>query len=223
MRLPELISSAPDREATDPASARRRRWGAVAATLVVGSALLAATLRVEQGSDGFTVLALVAAGVWVGGALLSGPIPLRPVHPPSSVRVAVQAAALGLAAFLAFLVASLVGQQVPGIDGALDSILAKADAGSRWVVLGVALVNGVAEEVFFRGAVYAAVPPARRIAVTTAIYVAVTLATGNVALVVAAAVMGTVFALERRSSRSILAPVVTHLTWSTLMIVALPR
>ena len=223
MRLPDLLALAPDRGPGDPVPIRRRRWVAVAATLVVGTALLAATLRVEQGSDGFTALALVAAAVWIGGAFLSGPIPLRPVHPSSSVRVAIQAAVLGGVAFLVFLVASRIGQRLPGIDGALDSILAKADAGSRWVVLGVALVNGLAEEIFFRGAVYAAVPPARRVALVTVIYVAVTVATGNIALVVAAAVMGTLFAFERRSSGSILAPVVTHLTWSTLMIVVLPR
>lgn len=223
MRVPELVALGPDREPADPVSIRRRRWAAVAATVVVGTALLAATLRVEQGSDGFTALALVAALVWIGGAFASGPVALRPVRPSSPVRVTVQAGVLGAFAFVVFLVASLIGQQVPGIDGALDSILAKADAGSRWVVLGVALVSGLAEEVFFRGAVYAAVPPARRVAVTTAVYVVVTVATGNVALVVAAVAMGTVFALERRSSGSVLAPAVTHLTWSTLMILALPR
>ena len=54
-------------------------------------------------------------------------------------------------------------------------------------------------------------------------YVIVTAATGNLALVIAAAVMGTVFSLERLSTRGVLAPMVTHLTWSTLMVLALPR
>ena len=35
--------------------------------------------------------------------------------------------------------------------------------------------------------------------------------------------MGTVFALERRSTHGILAPTLTHLTWTTLMLLALPR
>jgi hypothetical protein len=41
-------------------------------------------------------------------------------------------------------------------------------------------------------------------------------------LVLAAAAMGTLFALERRSTRGVLAPVVTHLTWSVLMLRFLP-
>ena len=51
----------------------------------------------------------------------------------------------------------------------------------------------------------------------------VTVATLNVALVTAAAVMGTVFALERLATRGVLAPMLTHVTWSTLMLLALPR
>ena len=50
-----------------------------------------------------------------------------------------------------------------------------------------------------------------------------TAATENIALVVAAAVMGTVLSLERISTRGVLAPIVTHLIWSTLMLLALPR
>ena len=35
--------------------------------------------------------------------------------------------------------------------------------------------------------------------------------------------MGALFSLERLSTSGVLAPMVTHLTWSTLMILALPR
>ena len=51
----------------------------------------------------------------------------------------------------------------------------------------------------------------------------VTAATGNVALVIAAVVMGTLFSAERLSTRGVLAPMLTHLTWTTLMVLALPR
>jgi CAAX protease family protein len=40
---------------------------------------------------------------------------------------------------------------------------------------------------------------------------------------VAAAAMGTVFMLERLATRGILAPTLTHVTWSTLMLLAIPR
>lgn len=84
----------------------------------------------------------------------------------------------------------------------------------------IALVNGVAEELFFRGAVYAALEPRRPAVTSTLVYVA---ATANVALVAAAAVMGALVSLERRSTRSVLAPIVTHLTWSMLLVLVLPR
>ena len=109
------------------------------------------------------------------------------------------------------------------MSGALDNVLAKADAGPIALVLLVALLNGAGEELFFRGALHAAMEPHRPALLSTAAYVAVTAATGNVALVVAAVVMGTVFSLERLSTRAVLAPVVTHLGWSTLMLLALPR
>jgi len=46
---------------------------------------------------------------------------------------------------------------------------------------------------------------------------------GNIALILAAAVMGTVFALLRIRTNALTASIATHLTWSTLMIVAFPR
>jgi membrane protease YdiL (CAAX protease family) len=42
-------------------------------------------------------------------------------------------------------------------------------------------------------------------------------------LIFAAAVMGTLFALERRTTGGILAPMITHVTWSALMLFLLPR
>ena len=83
--------------------------------------------------------------------------------------------------------------------------------------------NGLAEEVFFRGALTAALSVRRPTIVAGLLYVATTAATGNVALMIAAVVMGTVFGIERRTSRGVLVPIVTHLTWSTLMLLALPR
>lgn len=200
----------------------RRRRLAVAVTLVIGTGLLAATLRVPDGSVRFTVLAALTAAAWVVGAVASGPNPVRPPM-PSPWRVALRATAVGGAAFVGFLVAHAVGQRLPVVSGALDRVLATADAGPVALVLVIALVNGVAEELFFRGAVYAALEARRPALTSTLVYVAATAATANVALIVAAAVMGALLSLERRSTRSVLAPIVTHLTWSTLIVLVLPR
>jgi uncharacterized protein len=203
--------------------ALRRRRVVTAVTLVVGTGLLASTLHARPGSDWFLALGFLAAGAWIAGGLLSGPIPLRPDRPAAGRTVALPALAVGVIAFLGFLAADLIGQHLPWISGALTGILDQADTGPRALVLAVALVNGVAEEIFFRGALLAALERRRPALVATIIYVLVTAATGNVALVVAAAVMGTIFTLERLSTRSILAPIVTHLSWSTLALLFLPR
>ncbi len=217
MRRPGLLAAGHADDGSDVAEPGRRR-SVLVATLLVGSALLAATLRVERDSDQFTVLALLAASTWILGAFASGRTPLRGAATEPLRAVVVPAFAVGVGAFLVFLVAYLIARQVPGLDGALESVLDKTDAGAWWVVLGVALVNGVAEEVFFRGALQSAISASRQVVVTTCIYALVTAATGNVALVVAAVVMGALFSLERRASGGILAPTITHLAWSSLMI-----
>ena len=47
-------------------------------------------------------------------------------------------------------------------------------------------------------------------------------ATGNVMLTFAAVLLGAVTGLQRRASGGILAPILTHCTWSLAMLFALP-
>ena len=90
-------------------------------------------------------------------------------------------------------------------------------------MLATTLLSGAAEEIFFRGAVYAAAArTGRPVAVSTVVYALSTTATGNPALVLAASVLGTVFALQRRATGGIQAPLLTHLTWSALTLRFLP-
>ena len=53
-------------------------------------------------------------------------------------------------------------------------------------------------------------------------YVVATLATGNIMLGFAAIVLGVVCGLERRASGGVLAPILTHITWSLSMLFLLP-
>jgi uncharacterized protein len=48
------------------------------------------------------------------------------------------------------------------------------------------------------------------------------LASGNLMLAFAALVLGTVVGMERRASGGVLAPILTHVTWSTTMLLVLP-
>jgi membrane protease YdiL (CAAX protease family) len=222
VRVPNLLVPSTEPAPVDAPAARRRRRVVTAITTMVGTVLLAATLRVPHGSASFTVLALLVAATWTIGSFASGPIPFQPDRDMPR-RTFLAPVIVGVAAFGVFVVASLVAGQLPLLGPALDGVLATADAGPITVVLFVALVNGAGEELFFRGALHTAFEPHRPAIATTIVYVAVTAATGNVALVIAAAVMGTLFSLERLSTRAVLAPIATHLTWSTLMVLALPR
>ena len=222
MRVPDLLVPSSKPAIVDRPAVRRRRRVVVAVTLVVGTALLAATLRVPRGSAWFTVLGLLVAATWTVGSFVSGPIPFQPDRKVTWSTV-IGPVVAGVAAFVVFLTAYLVARHLPLVGAALDGVLATADAGSITVVLLVALINGAGEELFFRGALHAALEPHRPALAATIVYVVVTAATGNVALVIAAVVMGALFSVERLSSRGVLAPMLTHLTWTTLMVLALPR
>jgi membrane protease YdiL (CAAX protease family) len=128
----------------------------------------------------------------------------------------------GAGAFGAFYGAALVARQVPVLDRAITKVLRYASQGSTPLVLTTTLANGLAEEVFFRGALYAAVGTSRPVVTSTAVYGLATVATRNPALVLASLVMGTLFGLQRRSTGGLQAPVLTHLTWSALMLRYLP-
>ena len=112
-------------------------------------------------------------------------------------------------------------RQVPLIADQVTRVLDHANQGVTPLLLLVTVVNGIAEELFFRGALYAAVPR-YPVAVSTVAYLVATLATGNVMLAFAAVVLGVVVGLERRASGGVLAPILTHVTWSTVMLFALP-
>jgi uncharacterized protein len=205
-----------------PAQLRRRQLVTLA-VVVIGGAVLAYSLRIEPGSALFYPATLVLALVWAVGAFASGPLHLgREVHPSGHhVRPVVAPILLGLALSVAFVSGALVVRQVDVLDAYVRSVLAYADEGSVLLLLVVTVVNGIAEELFFRGAVYAAVTR-HPVPVTTAAYTVATLATGNVMLGFAAVFLGAVVGLQRRASGGILAPILTHVTWSVSMLFALP-
>ena len=138
--------------------------------------------------------------------------PRRPVLPPIL---------LGLALAGVFVVGGLLVRQVPALEEQVSRVLDHADQGVTLVLVLITAVNGVAEELFFRGAAYAATTRFP-VPVTTVAYTAVTAATGNVMLAFAALLLGTVVGLQRRASGGILAPILTHVTWSLSMLLALP-
>lgn len=202
-------------------SARRRRRGIVGATLVAGAGLLGRSLSTRPGSVSFYAMTAGVAATWLTGGLASGPLHLgRSVR--SGRRPVAGPVAIGVAAFGAFYGCARIARHVPPLNKAIVDVLGYAHRGSTSTVALTTLVNGAAEEVFFRGALYAALDGNHSVLLSTIGYAAATSATRNPALVLASAVMGTVFALQRRATGGIQAPVLTHLTWSTLMLLFLP-
>ena len=193
--------------------------------VVIGAACLGWSLQIDPGNSTFYVATLVLAGIWTVGAFASGPLYLgrfaRAGSHDDLRRPVAGAIALGLLLAGVFVVGGLVVRQIPVIDRQVSSVLDHADQGVTPILLLITVVNGVAEELFFRGALYAAVPR-HPVVWSTVAYVVATLATGNFMLAFAAILLGVVVGLERRASGGILAPILTHVTWSTVMLFALP-
>ncbi len=193
--------------------------------VVVGAVVLGWSLQIEPGDSTFYVATLVLAAVWTIGAFASGPLHLGRVARAGELddlrRPVVGAVVLGLALAGVFVLGALVVREVPVMDRQISSVLDHANQGVTPLLVLITVVNGIAEELFFRGALYAS-SPRYPVAVSTVAYVVATLATGNFMLAFAAILLGVVVGLERRASGGILAPVLTHVTWSTAMLVLLP-
>jgi uncharacterized protein len=219
---PALIDRVP-RDHEQPDLEFRHRRVVAAATLVVGSTLLGFSLATHPGDSAFYPLTAGVAVVWTAGGLWSGPLHLGYVRDDGSTRrPVVLPIALGLAASAVFLLGGLVVRQIDPLRTFVAHVLAHAQQGNLALVAALALATGAAEEVFFRGALFAAIGRRQPVLISTAIYALVTIATGNPMLVFAAVVMGLLFGLQRRASGGILAPMLTHLTWSAVMVFALP-
>jgi membrane protease YdiL (CAAX protease family) len=203
--------------------ARRRR--VVAAVSVAGAGLLGVSLSSDPGSRRFYATSLGVAGLWAAGGVASGPLHLGWIQGRDQQlrRPVLTPVATGVGAFAFFSACALAAGRLGILDRRIADVLAYAEQGrGRWVLL-TTLANGLGEEVFFRGALYAALPGARPAVSSTAVYTLATTATRNPALVLAAAVMGSLFGLQRRASGGVQAPLLTHLTWSALMVRLLPR
>jgi len=211
-----------DHQETDEVRARRRRI--VTGVGMTGAALLGLSLSSKPGSRRFYVLTFGVAAMWAGGAMGSGPLHLGQAQrrDQSLHRPLVTPVMTGVGAFGVFYGAARVCRHVPVLDTALTRVLRYADRGSTPLVIATTCANGVAEELFFRGALYAAVGRRHPVAKSTAAYALATASTRNPALVLASVVMGLLFGLQRRASGGIEASALTHLTWSVLMLRYLP-
>jgi membrane protease YdiL (CAAX protease family) len=219
---PVLIDKV-ERDHLQPDTAFLRRRIVVAITLAVGATLLGFSFSVRQGDPAFYALTFGLAATWTFGSLLSGPLHMGHILLGGTLRrPIITPIVVGLLLAALFILGALIVRSIPTLARLAEDVLGYARLGNLWIIFVITLVNGIAEELFFRGALFAAIGVWHPVLISTVLYTSATIAGGNPALVFAAAVLGTVVALQRRASGGILAPILTHITWSLSMLVVLP-
>ena len=219
---PVLIDKV-DRDHRQPDTAFLRRRIVVAITLAVGATLLGFSFSVQQGDPAFYALTFGLAATWTFGSLLSGPLHMGHIQLGGTLRrPIVTPIVTGLLLAGLFVVGALIVRSIPTLASLAEDVLGYARLGNLWIICMITLVNGIAEELFFRGALFAAIGAWHPVLISTILYALATIAGGNPVLVFAAVVLGTVVALQRRASGGVLAPILTHITWSLSMLFVLP-
>ena len=200
-----------------------RRRIVVGITLAIGATLLGISLNVPPDSAIFYPLTIGLAATWVIGGFASGPLHLGRINFRGELRrPIITPILLGLALAAVFILGAVVVRNIEPLRNITENILAFARYGSLPLVAIITLMNGIAEEIFFRGALFAAIGTWHPVAISTVIYTLTTVATGNVMLVFSAALLGVLLGLQRRASGGILGPILTHCTWSMTMLLVLP-
>ena len=141
---------------SDAAFLRRRI--VVAITLAVGVTLLGLSFSVRQGDPAFYPLTLGLAATWTLGSLLSGPLHLGHVLLGGTLRrPIITPIAVGLLLAAIFVLGAFIVRTVPTLARLAEDVLGYARLGNLWIIFMITLVNGIAEELFFRGALFAAI------------------------------------------------------------------
>jgi membrane protease YdiL (CAAX protease family) len=205
-----------------PSVVRRRRI-VVCIVLVAGALLLGYSLRSKPGDQTFYWLTLGLAAVWALGAFLSGPLHLGCIRwLGRNQRPVFTGLGVGLLLGIVFLLGGVVVREIPPVAERVTRVLEYTTHGNLALLVLITLVNGFAEELFFRGALYTALGPFHPVVISTLLYTVATSASGNPMLGFAAIILGTVCAWERRATGGVLAPVLTHVVWGLIMVLTLP-
>ena len=214
-----------DREDHESPELVRRRWvSAVAAA--IGCFLMAWVARIPPGDPSLYAAGMALAITWAAGGLLSGRLHLGSDYTRAGAQIAgavVQALALGLLLVGIFLGCAALIAPVPVLRESLQLLLDHAGQGTLPLLIALVAVNAVAEELYFRGGLYAAVGGRPAVAVTTIVYALVTIPSGIPLLALTGAALGLVLGLQRRVTDGVLGPIITHLVWAMGMLFLLPR
>lgn len=202
----------------------QRRWIS-SVTLAMGSFLLAITLRLPPGDPAFYATTLALSATWIVGGMISGKIYLGNSNTragTSSGRGVLQAVIIGVVLLGVFLGGAMLVAPVAILRNPLRGLLMYADLGILPLVTALTVLVAIGEELFFRGALWAAVGGRQALLVTTLIYALTTIPSGLPLMVFAAALVGFVAGAHRRVTGGVLGPIIIHLIWSLGMLLLLP-
>lgn len=193
-----------------------------AVTLLLGAAATAWGLSLPAGDPWFYAATGALALVWLGGALLARRLsgrPLRRVVPTgrSASGDVLLGVGIGVALTVIFLLGAGLVTLVPELRAPVEDLLDHATEGTMVVVLALTVLNGYAEELFFRGSLFDAFAPWWPAVSTTAVYMIVVLGTGIWLLGLAGLAVGASSAWLRVRTGATTAAIVSHLIWSVSM------
>ena len=195
---------------------------AVIVTGVLAGVALAWSLRIEAGSPWFYPATFILAAIYIVGSSIAVRMVGSRFRWHASRRGIRDAVVGGVLLALVFFAGAFLVRFIPFLRDPVDELLDYARVGSLVFVLITTAVNGVAEEMFYRGALWRAVKPGYRLAVTTVLYTAVTALAGVPLLAFAAAAMGVMVGILRERTQSLTPPIIAHLIWSLSMLLVLP-
>ncbi|MGV0633284.1 CPBP family intramembrane glutamic endopeptidase [Mycolicibacillus trivialis] len=202
---------------------RLRRRIVVVIVLIGGAALMRFALGHDPGEPVFFWSMLGLAALWAGGALVSGPLHLGVVRFRGRYeRPVFTGTAIGLVLGGLSVLAVWAARGLPALAEPTERLMDYVNHGSPRLMLVLVVLSAVAEEMFFRGAVYTAVVRYAPVVVSTLLFAAVSLVAGSWLLALVAVVLGLVCGVERRATNGVLAAVLTHLVWGFIVILALP-
>src|SRR5271156_1605591 len=185
----------------EPPAVKRRRRIVVAIVLLLGAGVLGLALRRPPGESSFYWLTLALTAVWALGAFASGPLHLGGVRwRGRNQRPVISGTVIGLALGAVFVLGGLIAREIPLVSELITRVLQYTDQGSWRLTMTVALLGGIAEELFYRGALYTALGQHHPLLISTVVYVVATTASGDPMLAFAAIILGTVCGLERRAT-----------------------
>jgi len=194
----------------------------VPAALLAAAAVYPAAFQLRVVPFWPAMAALAAVSWWAAWH------PYLPVRLRPTWRLGAMGAVSGLGLYALSCAGALLARETPLWPGVRDlAALARGGAPLAVVALLVVVGTSPAEEVLWRGAVFARAtrrlgPGWRPVAATTGLYAAVAGLSGYPVLLLAALVCGAVWARQRQVTGSLVPGMVSHAVWALLLLLYVP-